>query len=124
MKREIPRPCKHGGCNVLTTNGYCDKHSSDRLKPRVSAAQRGYGYKWRKARENHLQLYPYCEECKRQGKPGVLATDVDHITPHKGDPDLFWDPNNWQSLCHECHSRKTAREDGGFGRVPPYPEDF
>ena len=36
-----------------------------------------------------MQLYPFCEECKRQGKPSVLATDVDHIVPHKGDPNFF-----------------------------------
>jgi 5-methylcytosine-specific restriction protein A len=28
---------------------------------------------------------------------------------------LFWDQSNWQPLCHTCHSKKTAREDGGFG---------
>ncbi len=56
-------------------------------------------------------------ECERRGKV-KLATEVDHIIPHKGDMSLFWDPSNWQSLCHACHSRKTAREDGGFGRPP------
>lgn len=130
MKSEIPRPCRHGGCNNLTTEGYCEKHTADRYKTRKSSAQRGYGYKWRKAREQHLRLYPFCEECKRQGRSAELATDVDHITPHKGDSILFWDPRNWQSLCHSCHSHKTAAEDGGFGRipsvtrVPPYPQDF
>jgi len=45
------------------------------------------------------------------------AVVVDHIIPHRGDLALFWDEkNNWQALCHRCHSRKTAREDGGFGR--------
>jgi 5-methylcytosine-specific restriction enzyme A len=44
------------------------------------------------------------------------ATVADHITPHKGDPVLFWDPDNLQSLCAACHGRKTATEDGGFGR--------
>ena len=39
------------------------------------------------------------------------ATDVDHIVPHRGDRDLFWDRNNWQALCHSCHSKKTAAED-------------
>lgn len=43
---------------------------------------------------------------------------VDHIIPHKGDPELFWDQDNWQSLCKPHHDRKTATEDGGFGRVP------
>jgi 5-methylcytosine-specific restriction protein A len=28
---------------------------------------------------------------------------------------LFWNRSNWQSLCHSCHSRKTASEDGGWG---------
>ncbi|MFR3634507.1 MAG: HNH endonuclease [Sutterella sp.] len=37
------------------------------------------------------------------------------MKPHKGDMALFWDQSNWQPLCHTCHSKKTAREDGGFG---------
>jgi 5-methylcytosine-specific restriction protein A len=28
---------------------------------------------------------------------------------------LFWNETNWQPLCKECHDRKTATEDGGFG---------
>ncbi len=41
----------------------------------------------------------------------------DHIVPHKGDQRLFWDPENRQTLCEHCHNRKTALEDGGFGRA-------
>jgi len=33
------------------------------------------------------------------------ATVVDHITPHKGDPNLFWSPDNLQSLCAPHHDR-------------------
>ncbi len=29
---------------------------------------------------------------------------------------LFWDRANWQPMNRVCHSRKTATEDGGFGR--------
>ncbi len=36
------------------------------------------------------------------------ATDVDHVIPHRGNEQLFWDEENWQALYHECHSRKTA----------------
>lgn len=32
---------------------------------------------------------------------------------------LFWDRTNWQGLCKQCHSRKTAAEDGGFGNAKP-----
>ena len=39
------------------------------------------------------------------------ATDVDHIVPHRGDPALFWDEDNWQALCHRHHSVKTRRKD-------------
>lgn len=49
------------------------------------------------------------------------ATEVDHIIPHRGDQQLFWDTNNWQGLCKPCHSRKTAQEDGGFGQ-PAQPQ--
>jgi 5-methylcytosine-specific restriction endonuclease McrA len=31
---------------------------------------------------------------------------------------LFWDTGNWQALAKVCHDRKTAREDGAFGRPP------
>lgn len=46
----------------------------------------------------------------------MVANVVDHIKPHRGDKVLFWDSANWQPLCKECHDRKTATEDGGFGR--------
>ncbi|ELK38933.1 HNH endonuclease, partial [Brevibacillus agri BAB-2500] len=45
----------------------------------------------------------------------TTATVVDHIVPHKGDMRKFWDRMNWQALCASCHSKKTAKEDGGFG---------
>ncbi|WP_435645121.1 HNH endonuclease [Butyricicoccus porcorum] len=44
------------------------------------------------------------------------ATVVDHIVPHRGDPKLFWDQTNWQSLCKQCHDRKTMTEE----RYPVY----
>ena len=56
-----------------------------------------------------LLLEPFCRECAKQGLR-VWATDVDHIEPHRGDWSKFTDRNNLQSLCHACHSRKTAEE--------------
>jgi len=53
--------------------------------------------------------------CQQRGKL-TPATVVDHITPHRGDWDLFWDSSNWQPLCKPDHDHKTATEDGGFGR--------
>lgn len=81
---------------------------------RPSAHARGYDRRWRRARAAFLQLHPLCADCEQRGLVTV-ATVVDHVRPHKGDQDLFWDETNWQPLCGPCHSTKTAREDGGFG---------
>lgn len=45
-----------------------------------------------------------------------VATEVDHIEPHKGDKLKFWQ-GALQSLCKACHSRKTAQDEGK--RVAP-----
>lgn len=84
---------------------------------RLSSSKRGYNADWRTVRRMHLAEHPLCVECQKFGRT-VLAHHVDHITPHKGDRNLFVDRNNLQSLCAPCHSRKTAVEDGGFGRAP------
>jgi len=36
---------------------------------------------------------------------------VDHIKPHKGDMELFWDSDTWQPLCKSCHDSIKAREE-------------
>jgi 5-methylcytosine-specific restriction protein A len=76
-----------------------------------------YGAAWRKARAHFLRAHPLCmcDACRSAGLV-VPASVVDHVTPHRGDVRLFWDRENWQSLSKPCHDRKTAREDGGFGR--------
>lgn len=101
--------------------------SAGRIKPLQSApadswragkqgsAARGYGYAWQKARDGHLRNQPLCVMCEAQGR-ATPATVVDHRIPHKGDMKLFWQTDNWQSLCKPHHDSKTAAEDGGFGR--------
>jgi hypothetical protein len=56
-----------------------------------------------------LSRNPLCVECERQGRI-TPATVVDHIIPHKGNLELFWDEDNLQALCKPCHDRKTAKE--------------
>lgn len=75
-----------------------------------TAAQRGYGYKWQKAREGFLRSHPLCVMCEAEGRV-TAATVVDHKTPHRGDKSLFWDKSNWQSLCATHHSRDKQREE-------------
>lgn len=77
--------------------------------PRGKTAERGYGGQWQRARLIHLQSHPLCAECERHGHT-TEATVVDHITPHRGNPELFWDAaGNWESLCAACHNRKTGK---------------
>lgn len=75
-----------------------------------TSAQRGYGYKWQKAREAFLREQPLCVMCQAEGRVAV-ATVVDHIVPHRGDQSLFWQRSNWQSLCSTHHSRDKQREE-------------
>lgn len=127
--------CKYPGClkPVLQGTRYCAIHAEKgrkrdeaqeararqirekrRRELRGSSAARGYGSKWQRLRNRFIAQHPICQECQRRGIIKA-ATDVDHIIPHHGDTELLYDEANLQSLCHECHSRKTAREDGGFG---------
>lgn len=34
---------------------------------------------------------------------------VDHIRPHRGDPDLFFDPSNLQAVCKQWHDTVKQR---------------
>ena len=73
--------------------------------------------RWRKVRRWWLKGHPLCEMCQRQGRI-TIATVVDHIIPHHGDPTLFWDANNYQSLCAACHnSLKREQELHGYSHA-------
>lgn len=117
------QPCARPGCSFLATDGrYCAKHAkieNARKKQydrqRGSSAKRGYGRKWQNYRKTYLAEHPLCVHCKKKGRV-MPATVVDHIKPHHGDYDLFWEPGNHQAICKRCHDIKTATEDGGFGR--------
>lgn len=107
--------CRYPGCGVVVSDpagGYCPKHVKTPDVQRGSASSRGYGSRWQKARLIFLKEYPICALCQDE-----LASVVDHIIPHKGDQELFWDVKNWQPLCKRCHDRKTVMEDGGWGRL-------
>jgi 5-methylcytosine-specific restriction protein A len=86
-------------------------------KARASAHARGYGRRWQKTSAGFLLAHPLCSDpYGLHGNAPRAAEVTDHIIPHRGNMGLFWDPKNWQPLCRVCHNRKTAREDGGFGR--------
>ena len=125
--------CAGPGCFKAIYGTYCDTCMPKILEQRKKAdeawrekrrqqveaglkADYGYLYNgaWRRLRTVYLKHHPLCVACQSRGIV-TEATEVDHIKPHRGDHQLFYDPENFQALCTPCHSRKTASEDGGFG---------
>lgn len=69
---------------------------------RGSASARGYNHRWSKARDTHLLNHPLCVGCDAVGIV-TAASVVDHVDPHHGDPEKFWDTSMWQSCCKWHH---------------------
>lgn len=77
----------------------------------------GYNYRWQKRRLLWLLNHPLCRWCDEANRV-TPATVVDHIEPHRGDPQLFWDETNWQSLCKDCHDgAKQSEEKRGYSKA-------
>lgn len=110
MPMKPKKPCSYPGCPNLTHNQFCSEHEKNGRDQRPSAAKRGYDRRWMVARQLFLNQNPLCMKCMAEGhfEP---ATVVDHIIPHRGDEDLFWDKTNWQALCKKCHDTKTMTKD-------------
>ena len=66
--------------------------------------------KWRRFRVAYLNRNPLCVNCLKNNKANP-ATVVDHIEPHKGDLELFWNSDNYQALCANCHSSWKQRKE-------------
>ncbi len=65
--------------------------------------------RWKQASKAFRKMNPLCAECEKHGAINPSEV-VDHIIPHKGNEDLFWNADNWQALCKRCHDVKSARE--------------
>lgn len=77
-------------------------------------------------RPQQLEKEPLCRDCLRRGiaNDGSLTSSgqrqknpkrrflvADHRIPHRGDEALFFDPDNLQTLCPDCHDRNKQREE-------------
>lgn len=114
------KPCKSPGCNGLVRSGFCPKCTSKgkAREIRPSSYQRGYNRKgWLVYRDVFLSRNPWCMDPYQIHNLREPASCVDHIASVKQAPERYWDTTNHQSLCQRCHSKKTAMEDGGFGRA-------
>ena len=114
------RVCTYAGCSQFTTDRYCSTHAHMLQDKRKQYDKQRPAYhawystaRWRVLRIKYLSMNPLCVLCKADGRL-TPATVVDHKTPHKGNKGLFYDVDNFQALCKQCHDSKTAKEDGGF----------
>jgi len=109
--------CAFPLCSTLIEPGqsYCDKHKEYKQasrkqydKTRGTSTERGYSARWVRASKMYLRSHPLCAECKRNNI--IRASEcVDHIKPHKGNYELFWNEDNWQALCFHHHNAKSGR---------------
>ena len=79
-----------------------------------SEARQAYGTaRWKRKREQQLTDEPLCVICLKAGRL-TPATVADHVEPHRGDMDRFWN-GPLQSLCDaapwRCHSSVKQREE-------------
>lgn len=65
------------------------------------------GATWQRLRALVITEEPLCRHCSERGLI-VCASDVDHVDGNPGNNDR----SNLQSLCHSCHSIKTASDHG------------
>ena len=113
--------CHYNGCYATALPGkhYCLRHIQ-------MEAQWGKGFRhsrrtksnewhslyssarWRTTSREFLKKYPVCCRC---GKPARVA---DHIKPHRGEIELFYDETNLQPLCQSCHSAKIMAENNFY----------
>ncbi len=112
MPSSVKRPCPVPGCPELVPSGRCPRHAAeqrarDAARPSRNGWHRWAAYPkaWRSIRAAYIAAHPLCEIC------GAPAQHVDH---RDGDTS-HGEPSNLAALCRSCHSRKTARENGGFG---------
>ena len=113
--------CRYPLCRLYAVrNGFCEQHAPSaartaeyiRSDPRLSNLTPSNA-RFRRERHAYLATHAVCNMCRREA-----ASILDHITPHRGVPALFWNQRNWQGLCVRCHGIKTAREVWGRGNAP------
>jgi 5-methylcytosine-specific restriction endonuclease McrA len=141
----IPRPCTVPGCGELVTSGKCGQHAAIADRARGSSTVRGYDAAFRKLRvlcferdgwrcvdcgwepdsvrilrEAGMSRPPIAvllEELRVAFRAGRRHLHADHEIPVVQRPELRLSLDNLRTRCNKCHSAKTVREDGGFGRV-------
>ena len=88
----------------------------DRRRVAMNPLRRAYGTaRWKRLVEKIKQRDQWT--CQQTGEllngkyPAPNSPAVDHIRPHRGDPELFWDENNMQLVSKGWHDREKQRQE-------------
>lgn len=110
MSQPPLRFCATPGCAARVPKGHCAAHAQMREqgRPNFDVRRLYRTRRWIRLRASVLQEQPFCVDCSKLNRLEP-STDVDHVRPHRGNVNLFWDSTNLQALCHACHSKKTER---------------
>ena len=82
------RYCPAPGCPARVTSGRCAVHARQQEQQRPNADVRRWycQARWRRLRRLVLATSPLCSACHV-----AIAVDVDHVQPHRGDVNQFFD---------------------------------
>jgi 5-methylcytosine-specific restriction protein A len=105
MAERALQVCNEAGCNQIVRAARCKEHERREYERKHRAM---YNRRWERKSRQHRADNPLCVVCAAEGL-AKAAYCTDHVVPHRGDEVLFWDAENWQSLCERCHNEKTGR---------------
>jgi 5-methylcytosine-specific restriction protein A len=113
MPTRAKHPCHQPGCNrIIRTGTYCDEHRKTQATLRRERDPELAFYKtnqWRRFRAWFIARHPLCVRCLANQRL-VPTEQVHHKKPRRTHPELAFDEENCEALCHGCHSRETMRE--------------
>lgn len=107
--------CKHTRSKM---NSFCLRHGGmDTIDTEERKAFKSMYQQpmWKQLRNTQLSKQPLCQCCLNKGRV-TAALHVDHVFPWNKIGKAYFYNNLFQSLCHECHSAKTALEQKGVFR--------
>lgn len=112
MPYKPARPCAFSRCpnTVRGKSRYCDNHKDQEKKNTYNGKQSTkdnfyQSRSWIKFRNWFRAKNPLCKHCLEKGIVTPMKI-VDHIKPISEGGEKFSE-DNCQSLCQECHNRKT-----------------
>ena len=117
------KPCNKIGCNILTRERYCDKHTVLSCEGRKETDRYYNKYKRNKVINSFYQSREWrmlraevmrrdkglCVNCLKQGKYSQ-AKSVHHIVKVKDDWSRRLDMDNCKALCDRCHNEEDKKK--------------